>query len=250
MDPYLEGELWTTVHSQLAAEIARQLAPKIAPRYIARTEKRFVLTAPEDLEEDEIGIYTDVGVRTARESARTRRSSGGAALEAPLVIPTVMEERSPHYWVEIRDARRRRLVTAIEILSPFNKRGHGRVEYLRKRNALLMSPAHFLEIDLLRKGRRLPMRRKLPDVEYFVFLSRAGKRPLTSVGPVGLQDRLPEVPVPLLNGDADARLDLQLALTNVYDTLRYDLEIDYRRPPDIPLSKSQTKLATEFCRRG
>ena len=40
MDPYLEGDLWTTVHSQLAAEIARQLAPKIAPRYVARTEKR------------------------------------------------------------------------------------------------------------------------------------------------------------------------------------------------------------------
>src|SRR5215472_10952973 len=97
MDPYLEGDLWTTVHSQLAAEIARQLAPKIAPRYIARTEKRFVLTAPEDLEEDEIGIYTDVGVRTARTSVRTRRSAGGAVLEAPLVIPTVMEERSPHY---------------------------------------------------------------------------------------------------------------------------------------------------------
>src|SRR6266849_5907333 len=66
MDPYLEGDLWTTVHSQLAAEIARQLAPKIAPRYIARTEKRFVIAAPADLEEAEISIYTDLGVRTAK----------------------------------------------------------------------------------------------------------------------------------------------------------------------------------------
>ena len=71
MDPYLEGELWTTVHSQLAAEIARQLAPKIAPRYVARTEKRFVITAPDDLDEAEISIYTDVGVRTVK--ARQRR---------------------------------------------------------------------------------------------------------------------------------------------------------------------------------
>jgi hypothetical protein len=163
MAPYLEGDLWTTVHSQLAAEIARQLAPKIAPRYIARTEKRFVLTAPEDWEEDEIGIYTDIGVRTAKASARAKRSAGRAALEAPLLIPTIMQERAPHYWVEIRDARGRRLVTAIEILSPFNKRGQGRVDYVHKRNALLKSPAHFLEIDLLRKGRRLPMRRRLPD---------------------------------------------------------------------------------------
>ena len=27
MDPYLEGDLWTTVHTDLCAEIARQLAP-------------------------------------------------------------------------------------------------------------------------------------------------------------------------------------------------------------------------------
>jgi hypothetical protein len=61
---------------------------------------------------------------------------------------------------------------------------------------------------------------------------------------------LPEVPVPLLDEDADARLDLQQALTNVYDTLRYDLEIDYKRPPDIPLTKSQAALAAGFCRRA
>jgi hypothetical protein len=198
MDPYLEGELWTTVHSQLAAEIARQLAPQIAPRYIARTEKRFVIVA--------------------------------------------------HYWVEIRDARGRKLVTAIEILSPFNKRGQGRVEYLQKRAAILKSPAHFLEIDLLRKGRRLPMEKKLPDVEYFVFLSWAGQRPLTEVWPIGLMNPLPSVPVPLLRGDLEAVLNLQLALTNVYDSLRYDLEIDYRKPPDIPFTKAQAALAAAVRR--
>ncbi len=69
MDPYLEGDLWTTVHSQLAAEIARQLAPKIAPRYVARTEKRFVIAAPDDLEEAEISVYTDVDVNAAKVAA-------------------------------------------------------------------------------------------------------------------------------------------------------------------------------------
>ena len=140
MDPYLEGELWTTVHSQLAAEIARQLAPKIAPRYIARTEKRFVVTSTDD--SDEIAIYTDVGVRTARASARAKRS-GTLLLEAPLTLQTIVEAKAPHYWVEIRDVKRRKLVTAIEILSPFNKRGEGRVEYLRKRAAILKSPGAF-----------------------------------------------------------------------------------------------------------
>jgi hypothetical protein len=246
MDPYLEGDLWTTVHSQLAAEIARQLAPQIAPRYVARTEKRFVITAPDDLEEAEISIYTDVGVRTVKALSKAKSSAAGALREAPLVMPTIMAEKAPHYWVEIRDAKRRTLVTAIELLSPFNKRGQGRHEYLQKRDALLTSPAHLIEIDLLRKGRRLPMRQKLPDAEYFVFLSRAGQRPSTGIWPVRLQDPLPEVPVPLLKGDADAVLDLQKALQTVYDSLRYDLEIDYRRPPDVPFTKTEAARASAY----
>jgi hypothetical protein len=214
MDPYLEGSLWTTVHSQLAAEIARQLAPQIAPRYVARTERRFVIAAPDDLEEADMG------------------------------------EKAPHYWVEIWDAKRRTLVTAIELLSPFNKHGQGRLEYLQKRDALLASPAHLIEIDLLRKGRRLPMRRKLPDAEYFVFLSCAGQRPITGIWPVRLQAPLPAAPVPLLKGDPNAVLDLQKALQNIYDTLRYDLEIDYRQPPDVPFTKWQAARAAGYLRRA
>jgi hypothetical protein len=250
MDPYLEGSLWTTVHSQLAAEIARQLAPQIAPRYVARTERRFVVAAPDDLEEAEISVYTDVDVTAAKASVRAKGSAAGALREAPLVMATIMGEKAPHYWVEIRDAKRRTLVTAIELLSPFNKHGQGRLEYLQKRDALLASPAHLIEIDLLRKGRRLPMRRKLPDAEYFVFLSRAGQRPITGIWPVRLQDPLPAVPVPLLKGDPDAVLDLQKALQNIYDTLRYDLEIDYRRPPDVPFTKSQAARASGYLRSG
>src|SRR5436305_9907253 len=42
MDPYFEGDLWTTFHTQFGVEIARQLTPKLAPRYIARAEKRYI----------------------------------------------------------------------------------------------------------------------------------------------------------------------------------------------------------------
>ena len=133
MDPYLEGDLWTTVHAQLAAEVTRQLVPKLRPRYVPLTQQRFILV--------------------------------------------------PHSWVEIRDTMNRRLVTAIEFMSPTNKRGNGRKEYLRKRLKLLRSTAHLLEIDLLRPGRRVPMREPLPGSAYFVFLSRAGHRPKTEVWP-------------------------------------------------------------------
>src|SRR2546423_14685368 len=121
MDPYLEGDLWTTFHSQIAPEIARQLAPKIAPRYVALTEKRYILDSPEDLEVAIAGRYPDVGI------VKVGKGRGAASSErfsaAPLEMATVFAEEVPHFWIEIRDAKQRKLVTVIEVLSPANKRG-------------------------------------------------------------------------------------------------------------------------------
>jgi uncharacterized protein DUF4058 len=206
MDPYLEGSLWTTVHGQLAAEIARQLAPKLRPRYLALMTERLVCEAPE-----------------------------GVAM-------------IPHFGVEIRDTQDRRLITSIEILSPTNKRGQRRDEYLAKRRRLLLSTAHLMEIDLLRQGQRVPMRRPLPPAPYFVFLSRAEDRPVIDIWPITLREPLPTVPVPLLPGDPDVSLDLQSALSNIYDLLGYDLAVDYRRPLEVPLSPEDANWAQERLR--
>ena len=63
------------------------------------------------------------------------------------------------YGVEIRETATLELVTAIEILSPVNKRnGHeAHRGYLRKRREVFRSSAHLLEIDLLRSGARPPL---------------------------------------------------------------------------------------------
>ena len=44
------------------------------------------------------------------------------------------------------------------------------------------------------------------------------------------------MPIPLWGDDPDVKLDLQLALTTVYNVYRYDLTIDYTRPPAVPLA--------------
>ena len=46
---------------------------------------------------------------------------------------------------------------------------------------------------------------------------------------------LPVIPIPLLPGDPDSVLDLQLALATIYDALSYDLSVDYTQPPEITL---------------
>jgi hypothetical protein len=92
--------------------------------------------------------------------------------------------------LEIVEAGSRRLVTAIKVLPPTNKRGEGHEEYLRRRRQYLLSDVHLMEIDLLRSGERVPMRQALPSVPYFVFLSRAEARPVScDLGGFGFRGR-------------------------------------------------------------
>lgn len=236
MDPYLEGAEWTSVHVELTSAIARQLAPLLAPRYIVRPVRRFITTAPNDLAIVARDIYPDVGVYDP--VAPTTPSSttvGVVAPSTPLLLMTVIPEQEPQYTIEIRDQNQRMLVTAIEVLSPTNKRAPGYYAYLDKRTRLLHSPVHLLEIDLLRQGTRVPMVDPLPPAPYFIFLSRVERRPISEVWPIQLNQPLPVVPVPLQAGDADVMLDVQAAFTAMYDGLRFDLAIDYTRPPDVPL---------------
>jgi hypothetical protein len=38
-------------------------------------------------------------------------------------------------------------------------------------------------------------------------------------------------------------LDLQAALTTIYDLLGYDLAVDYTRPPEVPLGPAEAAWA-------
>jgi len=244
MDPYLEGDDWTSFHMHFATEIARQLMPRLRPKYVALPEKRFDVVDEGTLALE--AIYPQVGV--AGVAPLPREPIGQAVPPAPYVLQTVMEARAPHTWVEIRDVARRRLVTTIEIFSPWNKRGSGREEYLDKRRKLLRSSSHLVEIDLLRRGRRLPMRDSLPPGSYYVFVSRAEQRPMVQVWPISLDHPLPTIPIPLLPGDVDVVLDLQASLQNVYDLGGFDLVLDYSKAPRVPLQDDQVAWVAERLR--
>ncbi len=246
MDPYLEGSLWMSVHTTLAVEIARQLNRQLLPRYIALSTRRHVLEMPDDSEVTVGPIYPDVAVVKSEPAGRGRGATG--TISAPLRMATLMRTPVPHITVEIRDVANRELVAVIEVLSPTNKRGEGYDEYVDKRDRILRSSAHLIEIDLLRKGQRVPMQGTLPSVPYFVFLSRAHQRPLTEIYPIPLDQPLPQPPVPLLPGDADAKLDLQQAMTVVYEECGLNYMIDYSKPPEVPLSPEQDAWVDEHLR--
>jgi hypothetical protein len=222
MDPYLEGNLWTSFHALLATEIVRQLNPLLRPKYIAAPERQ---------------VIPDVGIRKTK--SQSVAAGGVATVSRSLRLRSRITTKVPHFHIDIRDVKDRRLVTAIELLSPTNKRG-GRKEYLRKRRRFLKSGVHLLEIDLHHQGRRVPLLDPYPPGAYFALLSRARKRTWTDVWHVPIEQPLPTVAVPLLKGDADVPLDLQDAFTKVYEVASFDLEVDYREPPDVELSPEES----------
>jgi hypothetical protein len=135
------------------------------------------------------------------------------------------------------------VVTVLETLSPANKRadGDGRREYLDKREEVLQSRAHLVELDLLRGGVRLPTTTPLPEGDYYAIVSRRQRRPKAAVYAWTVRDRLPTIPVPLKAGDPDVPLDLQAAFNTVYDRARYDLSLDYEDRLEPPLSAANAE---------
>jgi hypothetical protein len=255
MDPYLEGPEWRSFHTELATQIGLQLVPQLRHKYIVRPEKVYILTAPDPDGTLERRV-PDVSVRRSNRSGTATTPKGGtgggtAVLEPPPLLLRFAEvEEVPQVTVNIYDVADRTLVAAIEVLSPTNKeRSQGRAEYLAKRQRLFHSDAHLIEIDLLRMGPRLPMADPIPPTDYCVLVSRADRRPMTDVWPVSVRQPLPTVPVPVLPGDPEAKLDLQLAVSTVYDAWAYDDELNYVGPPPIPLSAPDAAWAADLLAR-
>ncbi len=148
-------------------------------------------------------------------------------------------------FLEVRDRQSRKLIAVLELLTPSNKRGGpDREQYLAKRNRLLASEAHFVEIDLLRGGHPMPPEDR-PDCDYSVLVSRAENRPRAGFWPIGLRQRLPIIPIPLSRPKEFARIDLQEILHHVYDAAGYEDHI-YEGQPEPSLSPEDPAWARQF----
>ncbi len=151
-----------------------------------------------------------------------------------MVVPILDALEFHQVTIEVRDTLKNELVTAIELISPANKREPGLAEYQKKRQKLMDAGVHLLEIDLIRRGTRPITHPGLPDSAYVVALTRrfSGKLELW---PLRLQDFLPVLPVPLRDPDPDVPLELGSALAAIYDEAVYELSIDYSQKPPPPV---------------
>ena len=231
MDPYLEHpEIWEDFHANLAGEIQAQLNPNLTPKYVAALVPRVSYEEVIIGEAAHRAVKPDVSILQIDDQSFV--ATAVTIAPPPLTVAIAEEVPVRLFTVEIKEVETDALVTAIEILSPVNKRrGHEAfTAYQRKRRDLHRGEVHLLEIDLLRKGERFPLPIALPDTPYFIFLHRAGETQV-EIWPLELAEPIPVTPVPLLYPDPDVGLDLGLAIQNIYRRAYYQLRIDYSKPP-------------------
>jgi hypothetical protein len=242
MDPYLENsELWPEVHSRLIVAIADALIDHLNDNYRVAIEKRTYFSGGDD--SLLVGI-PDVSVVSKLESVQSSAATTlVTTVVEPITVTVPMAEEIQERYLEIREVATGAVITAIEVISPKNKRsGEGRQAYERKRHQVLASMTHLIEIDLLRGGQPLPMLGPVQS-DYRILISRSDRRPMAQLYAFSLRQAIPKFSVPLAAGDVEPVLDLQTLLQQVYERGRYYLAIDYRQSIQPPLSPEDSAWA-------
>lgn len=234
VDPYIEAQgLWEGFHSRFLTYCCDALNEVLPGQYVADLGVRLELMDVAEAEPMEIipDVLVSRGRRSVGGAGRVTRG-GGTATIAPVdnALPEGKVEVR-HVWIEIHRLPTRTPVTVIEVLSPTNKTGEGFAKYMRKRRAAIRQKVHLVEIDLLFRGQRLPMKDPLPPGDFFAVVSRSEERPRSKVYAWTVRDPLPSIPIPLKQPDADVTLDLGVHVATAYDRGRYARTIDYAIPP-------------------
>jgi hypothetical protein len=257
MDPYIEAcGLWEGFHNRLIHKIDETLAPVLPRGYFIDTGSRSYVVLVEADGKTENLAKPDVTVTKLTEKKPRKKKGGVAVAESgpegeSVPMRPFIAETFEETFVEIYAQREERfLVTCIEVLSPSNKRQgtEGWLQYERKRQAMLLGRANFIEIDLLRGGHKMPMLDPWPDSPYTLLVSRQFTAPHCRCWPAHFRRRLPVIPVPLLYTDPDLSLDLQPLLDGIYSLGRYDEQIDYTLPLTPALAKDDAAWVRDLLK--
>jgi hypothetical protein len=199
MDPYLEQPVfWLEFHNRLIVAIADAIVPSLLPRY-----------------------YVGVETRTYRDH------DDGELLPQEVTLPVSSETKER--YLEVREAGTDAVIAVIEVLSPKNKRtGDGRVADEAKRQRILDSASHLVEIDLLRSDSPMAMQ-GATGTDYRILVSRSERRPKAELYGFTLQEPIPSFPLPLKLPSEVVMVELQAIAQGVYDRGGYAVRIDYQQ---------------------
>ena len=92
----------------------------------------------------------------------------------------------------------------------------------------------------------MPVIGDAPAKDYRILVSRGARRPRAALYVFGVRDPIPSFPLPLLADDVEPLVPLGDVLHSLYDRARFDLRIDYSRPPVPALEDDDTRWVREI----
>jgi hypothetical protein len=252
VDPFLESQgLWPDFHVSFLAELRNALADRLPEPYVARIDERMNLVELPSEEARPLRPHVAISRRL------DDRGSGSplvvsepmtATLE-PEIIPFVSFEEFRGVSIEILHGQDRRRVTVVGLLSPTNKTGTGRQEYLAKRQRLLrLGDVHLVELDFLVGGHRLPMVRPPRQGDYHAYVARSECQPDCEVYTWTVRQPPPSIPIPLRAPDPDVRIEIAPLLGSVFHRARYERSIRYDLPLEIHLAPENREWAEKLAK--
>jgi hypothetical protein len=255
MDPYLEDR-WSDVHVKLISYIGEAIQQRLPPDLRARSEERVLLESTQD--EPPTGYRSDVAIVDTglgqRGGGGVALADAGVAVEDACLVEVHFGPGVDRFIHIIDRTSGNRVVTAIEILSPWNK-GAGRLnaDYLRKLDDYARGGVSLVEIDLLRQPPRNRMHIRHDDLRpkyqapWLVCIRRAWNLDYYQVFPLRLRQPLPRIPIPLRPTDKEVILELQPLIERIYVAGGHD-DIDYSRPANPPLEGDDAVWADQLLK--
>jgi len=249
MDPWLEDPgIFPDLHNTFIAELRAQMTARLPNHYYTSIENRIFF------EDSDWAKEPDINIDKSNRRSPLRSEVTNAVMEyktKPIIIATKSDPRD-EWRLEVRNTDGDELVTAVEILSPSNKRNksRGREAYLAKQKEYLDNQTHLVEIDLLRAGLHstsinlamLSSRTKKP-FDYHVCVYRRPPNGRYEIYPFALKEPLPTINIPLLSSEPDAQISLQDVMERSYIQAGYDRRLDYTQQPQPKLNDARLKWA-------
>ncbi|HEY2154218.1 MAG TPA: DUF4058 family protein [Isosphaeraceae bacterium] len=243
IDPYVEAQhYWEDFHTRFLTYTCDAINDRLPEGYDAKVEERFTIASFRD----EPGVWPDVAVLRRESGPQGGGAAPASAVAEPVVLPlpVLIAEEITQRWIEVRRREDRSVVAVIELLSPANKVGHGRLEYVTKRRLLIDEPIHLIELDFLLGSRRLPMGRSLPPGDFCALVASADRRMDCDVYAWTIRQPLPTIPLPLDQPIPDVPIDLASLYATAFERGRYDRNLRRDRPLDLPLAPDDLAWAS------
>lgn len=254
MDPWLERPaVFPSVHNTLITYLQAAINAALPVGYVAAGDSRVYV-------DPELRRIPDIGVFGADDGPPGGTAVAVAALTEAGLLATATEPVSDpveEFYLTIRSVEGDRLVTAVEVVSPSNKKAgeDGRVSYRQKQIEFRLSRVNLVELDLTRGGPHTTavpephLRAVAPECDYHVSVTVAGSPIHYFVAPIKLTDRLPKVPIPLDRTVTPVTVDLQAVFDRCYDEGGFAKRAKYgRTQPDPPLTPAQQVWAEGVLR--